>query len=87
MGEFLANIVACITIIAFAAGVIAGITKYVVVNPLQTAISTLNKTVEELKNMLDRMEQDQRDIDKRLVAVEESSKSAHKRIDGLEVRA
>jgi predicted nucleic acid-binding Zn-ribbon protein len=85
LGEVLGNIVAIITIIAAGAGIVAGITKYVVVNPLQWAISTLNEAVKELNSMLGHLAEEQKNIDKRLVAVEESTKSAHKRIDGMEV--
>ena len=77
------NTVQIIAIIAFAAGVV----KYMVVIPLQGAIITLERAVEELKTVLCRMDQDQKGIDKRLVAVEESAKSAHKRLDGLEVHS
>ncbi len=38
-----------------------------------------------MKNMIFRMENDQKGIDKRLVAVEKSAKSLHKRVDGIEV--
>lgn len=85
MSEILTNIVATIAIITFVAGVVAGITKYVVVNPLRTAIDTLTESVKDFKAMLDSMKIDQQGIDKRLVVVEESTKSAHKRIDGVEV--
>ena len=40
--------------------------------------------MKELKGMLKEMSEDQRNIDKRLVAVEESAKQAHKRLDGME---
>ena len=65
-------------------GFIAVLIKMLIVDPLQTAINSLNAATKELKNMLDRLEQDQRCIDKRLVAVEESAKSAHRRLDGVE---
>ncbi|MBU2701191.1 Sec-independent protein translocase protein TatA [Sporomusaceae bacterium BoRhaA] len=84
MSEILTNIVATIAIITFVAGVVAGITKYIVVNPLQTAINALNDSVKEFKKMLDSMKLDQQGIDKRLIVVEQSSKSAHHRLDKLE---
>lgn len=76
------NMVQITIIIGFAAGVI----KLLIVNPLQSAINTLNDAVEKMENMLSRLEREQQGIDKRLVAVEESSKSAHHRIDGWEAR-
>lgn len=75
-----------VTIITFCAAAVAWITKVVVINPLQSAITTLNDSVKELKSVLFRLDLDQKNIDKRLVAVESSNKSAHHRIDGLEVR-
>jgi len=69
-----------VTIITFTAGLV----KYLIVNPLQTAITALKEAVTEMKNMVFRMDKDQKNIDKRLVRVEESNKVAHHRIDGLE---
>ncbi|GMB00936.1 hypothetical protein [Pelosinus sp. IPA-1] len=71
-----------IAIITFTAWLV----KYLIVNPLQTAITALKEAVNEMKNMVFRMDQEQKGIDKRLVAVEESTKSLHKRVDGMEVR-
>ena len=74
------NTVQLIAIISFAAVLV----KKLIVSPLQTAITALNAAVQELKAVLSRLEQDQKNIDIRLTRVEESAKSAHKRIDGLE---
>lgn len=76
----LSNTAQLVPIIIFAAGVV----KYLIVNPLQTAITALKEAITEMKDMLFRVDQDQKGIDKRLVAVEESTKSAHKRLDRLE---
>jgi hypothetical protein len=76
----LSNTVQLITIITFTAGMV----KFLIVKPLQTAIAALKEAITEMKNMMFRIDQDQKGIDKRLVAVEESAKSAHKRLDGLE---
>lgn len=76
----LSNTVQLITIISFTAGLV----KYLIVQPLQVAITSLKEAVTDMKNMIFQMEKDQKGIDKRLVAVEESAKSAHKRLDGLE---
>lgn len=75
----LSNTVQLITIISFTAGLI----KFLIVKPLQTAITALKEAITEMKDMLFRLDQDQKGIDKRLVAVEESAKSAHKRLDGM----
>lgn len=77
----LSNTVQLITIISFTAGLV----KYLIVKPLQTAITALKEAITEMKDMLFRLDQDQKGIDKRLVAVEEAAKSAHKRLDGMEV--
>lgn len=71
------NTVQIITIISFAAGLV----KYLIVKPLQTAITTLKEAITEMKNMITLLSDEQKNIDKRLVACEESAKSAHKRID------
>ena len=74
------NTVEILGIIGFTAGVL----KYIVIDPIQQAMATIKEAMEELKGMLKELSEDQRDIDKRLVAVEESAKQAHKRIDGIE---
>lgn len=76
----LSNTVQLITVISFTSLFV----KYLIVNPLQSAIDALKEAVAEIKAILCRMDNEQKGIDKRLVAVEESAKSAHKRIDGLE---
>ena len=74
------NTVEILGIIGFAGGVL----KYIVIDPIQQAMAAIKEAMEELKGMLKELSEDQRDIDKRLVAVEESAKQAHKRIDGIE---
>ena len=74
------NTVEILGIIGFTAGVL----KYIVIDPIQQAMKALEEAMKELKGMLKELSEDQRDIDKRLVAVEESAKQAHKRIDGIE---
>ena len=73
----LTNMVQITVIIGFASGVV----KLLIISPLQNAINTLNDSIKEMKKMLTQLEKDQRGIDKRLVAVEASAKSAHHRID------
>ena len=78
----LTNAVQLITVVGF----VSLLVKQLIINPLQTAIVALNKAVEEFKTVLTRIEREQNSIDRRLVVVEESAKSAHKRIDGMEGR-
>ena len=74
------NIVQFIAILSFTAGVL----KYLIVNPLQKAIEDLKEAIFKMDSTLFRLEQEQKYIDKRLIIVEESTKSAHRRIDGIE---
>ena len=76
----LSNTVEIFGIIGFTGGVL----KYIVIDPIQQAMATIKEAMEELKGMLKELSEDQRNIDKRLVAVEESAKQAHKRLDGIE---
>ena len=76
----LSNTVEIFGIIGFTGGVL----KYIVIDPIQQAMTTIKEAMEELKGMLKELSEDQRNIDKRLVAVEESAKQAHKRLDGIE---
>jgi prefoldin subunit 5 len=61
----------------------AGI-NLIVIKPLGSAITALKDTILDLKNAIENTEKARQDMDKRLVRVEESTKSAHHRIDGLE---
>jgi hypothetical protein len=76
----LTNTLQIIAIIGFAAGIV----KQLLVKPLQLAIDSLQKAIEKMEIVLSHLSEDQKGIDKRLVAVEESTKSAHKRLDGME---
>jgi prefoldin subunit 5 len=76
----LSNLVQLITIAVFVG---AGI-NLIVIKPLGSAITALKDTILDLKNAIENTEKARQDMDKRLVRVEESTKSAHHRIDGLE---
>ena len=76
----LSNTVEILGIIGFTGGVL----KYIVIDPIQQAMAAIKEAMEELKGMLKELSEDQRNIDKRLVAVEESAKQGHKRLDGME---
>lgn len=82
MEVFLGASVQIITIIGFTAAVV----KLTIVNPLQASINSLKDAITKMENTLSKLADEQKSIDKRLVAVEESSKSAHHRIDGVEKR-
>lgn len=73
-----------ITVVSFV-GVIAGwcINKGII-SPLSIAITALQETIKEFRDVVDNLKQEQHEIDKRLVVVEQSAKSAHHRLDGLE---
>lgn len=75
----LQNITVYIAVIAFCGGIM----RYMVISPLQGSIARLEAVIEKLSRQLD--EQDVRidDLKERLIAVEESTKQAHKRIDEL----
>ncbi|MBU2702284.1 prefoldin subunit 5 [Sporomusaceae bacterium BoRhaA] len=76
----LGNLVQLITIAVFVGGGI----NLIVIKPLGSAITALKETIIDLKNAIEKTEEARQDMDKRLVRVEESTKSAHHRIDGLE---
>lgn len=68
-----------ITIVTFTAATV----KYLIVTPLQSALSSLKEAIDKLEDMLVRLETEQKSMDRRLTIVEESSKAAHKRLDGM----
>ena len=78
------DIVSLTVVISFAAAVI----QYIIIRPLQMSIATLGEAVTELRQLLQdincRLNTETRNLDTRIVCVEESVKSAHKRIDTLE---
>ena len=78
------EIVSYTVIISFSAAVV----QYVVIRPLQASISALGEAVSSLRSLLQdiecRLNTETRNLDTRLVCIEESCKSAHKRIDTLE---
>jgi chromosome segregation ATPase len=54
--------------------------------PLNAAIKELRETIKDLRDDLRNNEEKREAMDRRLVAVEASAKSAHHRIDSLERR-
>lgn len=69
-------------VIAFAGGVFS----YIVLKPLNAAIEDLRNMIKEVRDDSKEHDKHERETDCRLIAVEESTKSAHHRIDGIEKR-
>lgn len=65
-------------------GFICGCFKWIVINPLSRAIEALGKAVSCLNNNLEKLREEQHELAKQIVAVEQSVKSAHHRIDNVE---
>jgi len=70
------NVGQIIAIVTFSAGIV----KMVVINPLQVSINSLGQSIVEMRDAVNRLNIDLKNIDKRLAVVESSTKSAHKRI-------
>ena len=73
----LSLIIEVLAIISF----ISAVVKYVIINPIQNALQTMNESLIELKYLIKMIDKEQKDIDRRLIVVEEAVKSAHKRLD------
>ncbi len=63
---------------------VGGFVRYFVVAPLKTSIQELNQAISDFNDVISGIKTEQHAIDKRLVAVEQSAKSLHHRVDGLE---
>ena len=81
-----------IWVVTIAGGLIAiiksafSLLQYIVkniVNPLSASIATLQSATNELRSIIERIKNDMQALDKRIIIVEQSTKSAHKRIDRL----
>ena len=73
-----------ITAVVGLAGLAGTIFYYAVIKPLTGAIVDLRELIRDMRGDLQRNEEKRQEMDLRLVAVEESAKSAHHRIDGIE---
>lgn len=80
MGDFINSMAQIATI----AGVVGGGINFIVIRPLGVMIVQLKDVVQDLQRTIKEAEIARQDMDKRLVRVEESTKSAHHRIDGFE---
>lgn len=76
----LATVMQALTIVSLSCGII----KLFIVTPLSDSINALSRQVKELQDAINKTKSAQHGIDKRLVKVEEHSKSTDKRIDALE---
>ena len=72
-----------ITAVVGLAGLAGTIFYYAVIKPLTGAIADLRELIHDMREDLQRNEEKRQEMDLRLVAVEESAKSAHHRIDGI----
>ena len=63
---------------------LGGIFRYIVLKPLDASINLLKDTIEKMSEQENAREEKRQSMDKRLVVVEQSAKSAHHRIDHLE---
>ena len=78
--EYLAVAVSCVTIISF----IAAAFTYIVLNPLNKVILSLERLIQEMRDDFKFYEEKRQDMDKRIVKTEASVKSAHHRINHIE---
>ena len=82
MESWIASTAQTVVILAFASSVFS----YVVLVPLNSAIKDLREMIAEIRKEAREREEKRQEMDLRIVKCEESSKSAHHRIDRLEGR-
>ena len=82
MESWIASTAQTVVILAFAGSVFS----YVVLVPLNSAIKDLREMIAEIRKEAREREEKRQEMDLRIVKCEESSKSAHHRIDRLEGR-
>ena len=80
MSESLEIIVEIITIISFGATVV----NYIVIKPLRISIDMLSVAVQELKNLLSNVEEEEVNLDKRVTVNETKINNLTDRVDVLE---
>lgn len=81
--DLINSITAVCSLVLAISAMIMGFLHYVVITPLKMAIDRLSETIERLEKAVGDMETQQREMDKRLTIVEQTAKSAHKRLDVL----
>lgn len=62
---------------------VCGVFSYVVIKPLNTAITQLNNAVDELDQLVKNIDLREHEFDKRLTLAETSIKAFHRRLDAL----
>ena len=67
-------------------GFIGVVFSYVVLRPLNTAISNLNEAVLDLRKEISAAENRWHDLEIKVAEIDQRARSAHHRIDGLEGR-
>lgn len=77
MDNVLSIIVQSTVIISF----VCGVFSYVILKPLQNAISDLRSVVNDMRREIKNADAERHKIELRLTAVEQSVKSAHHRLD------
>lgn len=80
MSESLEIIVEIIAIISFGATVV----NYIVIKPLRISIDMLSVAVQELKNLLSAVEEEEASLDKRVTVNENKINTLTERVDKLE---
>lgn len=80
MSESLEIIVEIIAIISFGATVV----NYIVIKPLRISIDMLSVAVQELKNLLSAVEEEEASLDKRVTVNENKINTLTDRVDKLE---
>lgn len=80
MSESLEIIVEIIAIISFGATVV----NYIVIKPLRISIDMLSVAVQELKNLLSEVEEEEASLDKRVTVNENKINTLTDRVDKLE---
>lgn len=80
MNVTLEDIVAVVTIVSFGAAVV----NYTVIKPLRISIDMLSTAVQELKNLLSDVEEEEAALDKRVTVNENKINTLTDRVDKLE---
>ena len=80
MGEDMINTAVQVTVIG---GAIWSIVSYVILKPLDKSIGRLEKSLDIMTVKLEEENKHSHDIEIKLAAVEQSARSAHKRLDFL----
>lgn len=79
-------VMASITIFSFLFGIVGFLFKIWIINPLSTAIETLQKTVDALAKTINREQERTTDLKIKFAEIDQRAKSAHNRIDEVSER-